>query len=87
MDAECNHPDDIKVMEINRREQTCPKNEVQEPRRVTPDVPAAFDCTSTLVSPVGQSDLPIPVPQELHSRERSSSPRTDSATSTSTLVE
>jgi len=36
---------------------------------------------------VGQSDPSIPVPQELHSRERSSAPRTDSATSTSTLVE
>jgi len=36
---------------------------------------------------VGQSDLSIPVPQELHSQERSSSPRTDSATSTSTLAE
>jgi len=36
---------------------------------------------------VGQSDPSIPVPQELHSRERSSAPRTDSATSTEALVE
>jgi len=35
---------------------------------------------------VGQSDLSNPVPQELHSRERSSA-RTDIATSTSSLVE
>jgi len=41
-----------------------------------------------VVFTVGQSDLSIPVPQELHSRERSSlAPRTDSATSTSTLAE
>jgi len=41
-----------------------------------------------LVDPVGQSDLSNPVPQELHSRERSSV-RTDSATATYTeaLVE
>jgi len=36
---------------------------------------------------VGQSDLSIPVPQELHSQERSSAPRTDSTTSTEALVE
>jgi len=35
---------------------------------------------------VGQSDLSNPVPQELHSRERSS-PRTNSATSTEALVD
>jgi len=35
---------------------------------------------------VGQSDPSIPVPQELHSRERSSA-RTDSATSTEALAE
>jgi len=37
------------------------------------------------VATVGQSDLSNPVPQELHSRERSSAPRTDSATSTEAL--
>jgi len=40
----------------------------------------------SIVATVGQSDLSIPVPQELHSRERSSA-RTDSATSTEALVE
>jgi len=52
---------------------------------IIPFPPSAVDCVRQEC--VGQSDLSIPVPQEPHSRERSSAPRTDSATSTEALVE